>query len=318
MPEPALADLRVLDLSRDIAGVYAAKLLADFGAGVIKVEPPEGDPVRRLGPFPGDLPDPEKAGLFLFLNTNKRSLTLDVSTVSGQVVLRRLLAKADVLIEDFAPGTMSAWGLGYDDLSAEFPGLVYASVTPFGQSGPYSSYGGNALTALAQGGLMYVTGDAGGGPQAGVGDLALYQAGVQLWLGVLAALAYRDATGEGQQVDVSTAEAVAAGDEYSTALYAFAGAIVARAQGLTPPFATEPTPKDLLESEHLRARGFFVGVEHPVAGFLRLPGPPFVMSETPGRAGRAPRRGEHNAEVLTADAGYEVSDLTILSDRGII
>ena len=318
MPEAALADLRVLDLSRDIAGAYAAKLLADFGADVIKVEPPEGDPVRSLGPFPGDLPDPEKAGLFLFLNTNKRSLTLDIDTVSGQVVLRRLLAKTDILIEDFAPGTMSARGLGYDNLSAAFPGLVYASVTPFGLSGPYSGYGGNALTALAQGGLLYVTGDADSGPQAGASELALYQAGVQLWLGTLAALAHRDATGEGQQVDVSTAEAVAAGEEYSTALYAFAGAIVARAQGPAFPSAPEATPKDLLENERLVARGFFVEVEHPTAGSLRLPGPPFVMSETPGRSGRAPLRGEHNAEVLTAGAGYEVSDLTVLSDRGII
>ncbi len=398
MAELALSDVRVLDLSRGIAGAYASKLLADYGADVIKVEPPEGDPVRRLGPFPDDVPDPEMGGLFLFLNTNKRSLTLDVSTVSGQVVLRKLLPKADVLIEDGPPGTMHGRELGYEDLHAGFPRLVYASVTPFGLTGPYRDFKGNSLTAMAQSGVMYATGAPDREPLTTGGDPAEFLAGLQLWAGILAALADRDASGEGQLVDVSMAEAAAASDEYNSAMYSFQGAIrrryysrhtfgypsdilpckdgyvtvvpgaagwpdamalvferpewaehelftnvrervlrwrefdemvqpylmshtaeeiVARAQELRLPFALVPLPADLLSSRHLAERGFFQEVEHPKAGVLRLPGAPFVMSETPARPGRAPLRGEHNAEILTGDAGYELPDLTILSDRGV-
>ena len=104
MPESALEGIRVVDLSQGIAGPYCTKLLADLGADVIKVEPPEGDYARRLGPFPGDVPDHDKGGLFLHLNTNKKSVTLDLETQSGRVVLRKLLANADVLVESESAG----------------------------------------------------------------------------------------------------------------------------------------------------------------------------------------------------------------------
>src|SRR5437764_10472452 len=104
----ALEGIRVLDLTQGVAGPYCTKLLADFGAEVIKIERPDGgDPARRLGPFPGDLPDPEKSGLFLHLNTNKRSVVLDLKTPEGQDLLRRLAAQADVLVESFAPGVLA-------------------------------------------------------------------------------------------------------------------------------------------------------------------------------------------------------------------
>src|SRR3990172_1169149 len=157
MPESALSDLLVVDLSQGIAGPYCTKLLADYGAEVIKVEPPgTGDLSRRLGPFPSDVPHPEKSGLFLHLNTGKKSVTLDVSTASGTVILKKLLARADVLVESSQPGRMAEWGLGYEQLKDDFPKLVYASVTPFGQTGPYRDYQGNSITAMAMSGLMYV------------------------------------------------------------------------------------------------------------------------------------------------------------------
>src|SRR4029078_4011501 len=132
MADSALAGLRVVDISQGIAGPYATKLLADAGASVTKVEPPAGDYSRRLGPFPGDIPDPEQSGLYLHLNTSKRSMTLDVSVTSGQVVLKKLLAKADVFVAGERASTLATWGLAYDDLKAEFSDLIVAQVSPFG------------------------------------------------------------------------------------------------------------------------------------------------------------------------------------------
>ena len=154
MPDLALEGLRVVDLSQGIAGPYCAKLLADCGAEVIKVEPPEGDHARRLGPFPEDVPHHDRGGLFIHLNGNKKSVTLDAGSESGRVVLRKLLARSDVLVESEAPGRMVSLGLGHDDLKEAFPELVYCSVTPFGQTGPYSGFRGNSLACMALSGLM--------------------------------------------------------------------------------------------------------------------------------------------------------------------
>ncbi len=225
MPEGALADLRVIDISQGVAGPYAGKLLADFGAAVTKVEPPEGDYARRLGPFPDDNPDPNKSGLFLHLNTGKRSLTLDISTRSGAVVLKKLLANADVLLESYPPGQLAEWGLGYEDLKAELPRLIYVSVTPFGQTGPYRDYRGNSLTAMAMSTIMYNTGEPDREPLTTAGLPGEYLGGIHAFMAVTAALAWRDREGRGQQVDVSLAEAAAASDEYNAAMYGFQGAI---------------------------------------------------------------------------------------------
>src|SRR3990170_4517083 len=226
MAESALSDVRVIDLSQGVAGPYCTKLLADYGAEVIKVEPPAtGDVSRRLGPFPDDLPHAEKSGLFLHLNGGKKSVTLDVSTASGAVILKKLLARADVLVESYRPGRMAEWGLGYDQLKEDLPRLVYASVTPFGQTGPYRDYSGNSITAMAMSGLMYITGDPDKEPLTTGGDPADYFAALQIWAGILAALAYRDREGVGQRVDVSLMEAAASADEYNSLMYGFLGAI---------------------------------------------------------------------------------------------
>ncbi len=225
MPDLALQDIRVVDLSQGIAGPYCTRLLGDLGAEVIKVEPPEGDYTRRLGPFPDDEPDPDKGGLFIHLNGNKKSLTLDIATASGQVILKKLLAKADVLVESSTPGEMASLGLGYDDLKSEFPGLVYCSVTPFGQTGPYSQFKGGSLAAMALSGLMYITGDPDKEPLCTGGEPAEYFGALNAWIAVMAALEHRAQTGRGQQTDVSMLEALGSADEYNTVMYSYMGAI---------------------------------------------------------------------------------------------
>jgi len=226
MTEKALAGVRVIDLSQGIAGAYCTKLLADHGAEVIAVEPPEiGSRVRSLGPWRADVPHDETGGLHLYLNGGKKSVTLDLTTQSGRIVLTKLLARVDVLVEDATPGAMAAIGLGYDDLQREFPELIYASVTPFGQTGPWRDFTGDAFIAWATGGLMYVTGDPEREPLTNGAEPAEYLAAENLAIGILAALLHRDAGGGGQWVETSLMEAIAANNEYGTAMYSFMGAI---------------------------------------------------------------------------------------------
>ncbi len=225
MTEGALADLRIVELAQGIAGPYCGKLFASLGAEVIKVEPPEGDRARRLGPFPDDLPHHERSGHFLHLNTGKKSVTLDVSVTSGQVVLRKLLEQADVLVESDGPAAMAERGLAYNELKDAFPKLVCVSITPFGCTGPYRDYRANSLVAMAMSSIMYNTGDPEREPLATGGTPADYIAGIHAWTGGLAALAYREREGRGQHVDVSLVEAAACADEYNAAMYAFQGAV---------------------------------------------------------------------------------------------
>lgn len=244
MPELALDGLHVIDLSQGIAGPYCAKLLADCGAEVIKVEPPQGDYTRALGPFPGDIPHHDKSGLFIHLNGNKKSVTLDIGTESGRVVLRRLLSGADALVESHPPGHLASLGLGYDDLKERYPELIYCSVTPFGQTGPYSGFRGNSLTCMALSGLMYVTGDPDKEPLCTGGEPAEYFAALAAWVAVLAALEHRDRGGGGQHIDVSMLEALGAADEYQTSLYSAMGAIRRRfySRHLVPVYPMEIFP----------------------------------------------------------------------------
>ena len=225
LPDTALDGIRVVDLSQGIAGPYCTKLLADLGAEVIKVEPPDGDYTRRLGPFPGDVPDPEKSGLFIHLNGNKKSVTLDINEPAGRDALRRLLGTADVFVESEMPGRLSELELGYHDVHGDFPNLVYTSVTPFGQNGPYAGYKGNSLAAMALSGLMYVTGDPDKPPLVTGGEPGEYFGALHAWVGTLAAIEHHDQTGAGQHVDVSCLEALGSADEYNTTMYAWLGAV---------------------------------------------------------------------------------------------
>src|SRR5690242_1825930 len=140
-----LRGARVLELAGDVAGPYGAKLLGDLGADVVKAEPPSGDPSRQRGPFRDNQPDPEASGFYLYLNAGKRGITLDLKQTDGRETLLNLVSDFDVLIEDFAPGTLDSLGIGVAALQARNPRLVVVSVTPFGQSGPRAQWKGDDL-----------------------------------------------------------------------------------------------------------------------------------------------------------------------------
>ena len=203
-----LPPYRVLDLT-DASGVFCSKLLADYGADVVKVEPPSGDYGRSKGPFPEDDPHPERSLYFLFYNTNKRSVTLNLETELGRSIFSRLAAGADVVVESFPVGYMKSLGLDYDSLREVNPGLVMASISPFGQSGPWKDFKSSDLIAMAASGYMQITGDP-DGPPVRQGNEQSHFPGAQYAAAIiLAALYYRDAlSGMGQYIDVSLQEAL--------------------------------------------------------------------------------------------------------------
>ncbi len=203
----ALSNVRVLDFTHYVAGPYCTKLMADYGADVLKVERPRtGDPARRLGPFPDDESHPERSGLFLHLNTNKRSVTLDLKTGAGAEIARRLAATADVVVENFRPGVMARLGLGYDSLVESNPRLVMVSISNFGQDGPYRDWRGSDAIFYAMGGEMYSTGLEEREPLKMADDVVLYQAGAVGAVAAMGALFAARRTGEPQHVDVSIFE----------------------------------------------------------------------------------------------------------------
>ncbi|MCH2535796.1 MAG: CoA transferase [Dehalococcoidia bacterium] len=207
MSDSALGDVKVLDLTNLIAGPYCTKLLADYGAEVIKVERPGiGDGARRLGPFPGDVPHPEKSGLFLHLNTNKQSVTLDLTTQAARAVIKELVKETDIVVEGFRPGTMARWGLDHDTLRSINPTLVMTSISNFGQTGPYRDFRMAEVMVYGMGGEMYSTGIAEREPvKLGV-NVLLYQAGATASVATMGALFAARDQGIGQHVDVSIME----------------------------------------------------------------------------------------------------------------
>lgn len=205
--EGALAGFRILDLT-DHKGLYCAKVLADLGADVIKIEPPGGDPSRNTGPFYKDTPDPEKSLFWWAYNTSKRGITLDIGTAEGKDIFLRLAKTADIVVESFSPGYMDGLGLGYSELSRINPGIIVTSITPFGQTGPRSDWKAPDLVAWALGGQAFVTGDEDRPPCRISFPQAYLHAGNQAASGTLAALYHREETGEGQHVDVSMQESV--------------------------------------------------------------------------------------------------------------
>ena len=199
-----LGDITVLDLSQGVAGPFCAKLLAGLGAEVVKVEPPgTGDPSRRSEPFLGGRPGPENSALFAYLNTSKKSVSLDLEVPRQAQVLKRLAQDCGILVESFAPGYLDSLGLGYDTLSEADPGLIYVSVTPFGQSGPYRDYKGSDIVAQAIGALMYTIGLPDREPLKVGGEAALYTTGISAFSATMLALHVRDTQGFGQHVDIS-------------------------------------------------------------------------------------------------------------------
>ncbi|MBM3583350.1 MAG: CoA transferase [Alphaproteobacteria bacterium] len=214
---PPLAHLRVLDLSRILAGPWATQILADLGAEVIKVERPgAGDDTRQWGPpflKDGAGHETSEAAYFLSTNRGKKSLTLNLADPLGAGIVRALAAKSDVLVENYKVGGLAKYGLGWDDLKVVNPRLIYCSITGFGQDGPYRHRAGYDFMIQAMGGMMSITGerdDLGGGPQkvgVAVADLAT---GLYATIGVLAALNHRERTGEGQHVDMALLDSLVA------------------------------------------------------------------------------------------------------------
>ncbi|MBU6497501.1 MAG: CoA transferase [Rhodospirillales bacterium] len=196
-----LKGLRVLDLTRVLAGPTCTQMLGDLGAEIIKIERPgAGDDTRGFAP--PVMPGTEESAYFVGVNRNKRSVTLDISAKAGQAMVKRLLADCDMLVENFKVGALAKYGLGYEQLHAEFPALIYCSITGFGQTGPYAPRPGYDSLIQAMGGVMSLTGEPEGQPQKVGVPVADLFAGLYGCIGILAALRHRDRTGVGQQVDI--------------------------------------------------------------------------------------------------------------------
>lgn len=398
-PSPAaLGGYVVLDITTGVAGPFCTKMLADYGAEVIKMEPPAGDPARREGPFPNDDPTAEAGALFLYLNTNKKSVTLDLSTPSGAEVFRKLVPGAHLLVSDLAPSALAAVGLDFASLHALNPAMAMLSLSYFGESGPYSAWVATNLTAFATGGQMAMTGAPDREPLKPGGYQADYQLGLNGFSAAVTALFDAEMTGEGQYCEVAAMECMASTLEASLNTYAYTGRdfwrgrrgnilsaligiypaadgyigvhamprnwkalletmempelaedprfatgqarlqnedelratlyawslshtkkeVYERAGRLRGPVAYVHDMQDLFDSPHLKARNYLVEVDHPAAGRLTYPRGPFLMSETPPRAGRAPLLGEHTVEVLRGRAGLDDDAIAVLAGAGVI
>jgi CoA:oxalate CoA-transferase len=224
MTDGLLNKLKVVELCSFVAGPYCTKLFADFGAEVIKIEPPGvGDESRKRGPFLHDTPDPELSGLFLYLNTNKLGVTLNLDSTAGREIFKKMIADADILVEDQPPGKMEKLGLNYEVLKEINPSLIMASITPFGQYGPYRDYKSYYLTTYHASGAGYVlpaaSPNADREPLRGGGYVGECDIGVSASVGILGALYWRGADGTGQYIDISKQEAEMALERVNIARY---------------------------------------------------------------------------------------------------
>ncbi|MBI3246558.1 MAG: CoA transferase [Deltaproteobacteria bacterium] len=403
MPGRGLEGFRVVECGEMVAASYATKLMADMGAEVVKIETPTGgDSARQRGPFPGKIPHPEKSGLFLYLNTNKRGVTLDLEQARGREIFRKLVGQADLLVHNVHPTSMAAMGLDYAELAGVNPGLVMTSITPFGLSGPHSHYQATDLTLWNAGGLCYLNGGGPGSedlpPLKAFGQQAGFQAGIHAAVAALGALFARMTNGVGQHIDFSIQETLMAISEFAGIMPSYAGQVVVRftgnkairpldimeckdgwiylccveehqwkgfvdimdnpewaaeelfdtrlhraenwdalqvlmepwvkeqtveelyhkAQARRIPFAPVSTMGDLLDSEHLKARGFFAEITHPEAGTLPYPTAPYKLSAVPWTLRRpAPCLGQHNAEVY-GELGLTREEIESLHKQGVI
>ena len=225
----ALEDLIVLDLTRVLAGPYCTMMLADMGAQVIKIELPEvGDDTRSYPPFRKNCMGLQESLYFANINRNKKGVTLNLKSPKGKELFRKMVQRADIVVENYRPGVMDRLGLGYEDLKKINPRIIYGSVSGFGNTGPYRLRPGYDILAQAMGGLMAITGTVGGPPTrvgSAMGDIL---GGLHLTIGLLAAVHARSITGTGQRVDISLMDAVIAATENTAIKYLESGQIPPR------------------------------------------------------------------------------------------
>jgi crotonobetainyl-CoA:carnitine CoA-transferase CaiB-like acyl-CoA transferase len=400
----ALSDLKIIEVGEMVSAPYCAKLFADLGADVTKIERPgAGDRARTWGPFPRDEAHPEKSGLFLYLNTNKRGVTLDIAQPEGMAILEKLAAGADILIHNVAPPEMERVGLTWDRMHRVNPNLIMTSVLPFGLSGPYRDFRAEDITLWCAGGVCVLNGGGPAHPELpplkAFGQQAGYQGGAHAAAATMgAAFGRLRAKTPGQHVEVSVQESLASILEMTFEFWPYMGMIATRlgqkplqpietfhckdgyiyvccieehqwrafvelmgspewageqifgdrlqralnwdalklfleewigqqtvldlyrkAQAKRIPFAPVSTMGDLLSSEHLKARGFFVEIAQPHAGTHKYPGAPVKFQRTPWEIRMpAPTLGQHNAEVFGARLGLGESRLGELKRKGVI
>ncbi len=394
MPERALEGITVVELGKTGASAYAAKLMADLGADAIKVEPPQGDPARALGPFPGHKLNPDASGTYLYLNTNKQGITLDISSEKGRAALDKLIGSADVLVHDFTPKEAEGLELVYDRIHALNGDLIMTSIFPFGASGPLRDYRAEELTLLSAGGWAWLNGWPGMPEQPPLkpyGFQTAYQGGVNAALATMGALFARQrGLARGQHIEVSVQECIASILEMTLPSWSYINVMAVRygnrpiqpiemmqckdgawifalsieehqwqrlvelmgtpewttwevaanrfvrasnwdalrpffqefvsqwnaadlyraAQEKRVPFAPVSTLADLVSSEHLNVRGFFVEVDHPSAGKLKHAGAPYQLGGTPWEIRTpAPTLGQHNEQVLGKMLGLSKDEM---------
>jgi crotonobetainyl-CoA:carnitine CoA-transferase CaiB-like acyl-CoA transferase len=250
LPGP-LTGLRILELA-DEKGQFCGKLLGDLGADVLKIEPPGGEATRRVGPFLDDIPHAERSLSFWYYNTSKRGITLNLETVDGRHLFRRLAADADVILETFPPGFLAAQGLAYDSLQEHNAGLIMCALTPFGQTGPWRDYLSTDLLHMAACGQMascgYDEADAAGDPPIAPGGGNAWHMGCHFaYIAIMAALVHRTVTGRGQYIDASIHEACALTTEGAIANYIYRHEVVRRQTGRH--HAPGPTPRTQFRSK---------------------------------------------------------------------
>ena len=257
-PFGALAGLKIIDLTRVLGGPFCTQLLADHGANVVKIEPPQGDEVRDWGPpFHDDM-----ASYFIGVNRNKRSMGLDLSKPEGREVLLRMLEGADVLLENYKPGAMEKWGIGYDVLSKRFPSLIHARISGFGADGPYGGYPGYDAIVQAMAGWFSVNGEPAGGPtRLGI---AMVDMGTGLYtaIAILMAVVERNRSGAGQFIDMTLYDCAVSLMHPHVANWALSGKI----PGLTGNAHSNISPYDKFNT---RTTEIFVGAGNNRA-FQRL------------------------------------------------
>ena len=404
MKDGALSGLKVVEYSQYISGPWCGKCLADFGAEVIKVEEPGvGDLARSIGPFPDDIPHREKSGLFLYLNTSKLGVTLNVKTKVGVKVFKELVKEADILVENNPPRLIKEVGLDYESLKEVNPRLIMTSITPFGQTGPYRDYKAYDLISLHIGYAGYLcpwgVEDLKQPPLKHGGHQADFVAASTAALVTMFAIFNRQRSGLGEHLDVSELESVANESRNSISDYLNENTKYGRIRwqraipqiplpckdgyvcfwitmeahwqafrsmiGSSLDWATEElypdrwsrdanwdsiepivrewmaehtkeeiiregrerripigplnTAEDVVKSEQLAYRGFFVDIDHPEVGKIELPGLPYKLSKTPWKVSRpAPLLGEHNEEIFCHRLGYSKQDLVKMRQAGVI